>query len=173
MPPANWPAVAAIGPATARVLDECRLHVSLVAEKHTAEGLFEALNADTDLRGKRVLLPQSNIARPMLASKLREAGALVDVVTAYETVRPDIDPSSWAGSFDAITFTSPSTIQNFVDLFDDPAAVIGDALVAAIGPVTANTARDLGLRVDVVADPHTVEGLVMALSEAFEKLSYL
>lgn len=168
-PPTNWPSIAAIGPATTRALEACDLPVTLTAEKHTAEGLFEALNAQIDLRGKRVLLPQSAIARPVLTQLLQEAGALVDAVTAYETVRPDSDPGLLVEPFDAITFTSSSTVQNFVDLFVDPTAVIGNALVATIGPVTADTARDLGLQVDVMADPHTVEGLIMALAEAFER----
>lgn len=167
--PAKCPAIAAIGPATARALEDYGLPVTLVAEKYVAESLFNTLSNYTDLRGKRILLPQSNIARPMLALKLQEAGALVDVVIAYETVRPDVMPGYSSESFDAITFTSSSTIQNFVALFDSPLAVIGDAMVAVIGPVTAHAARDLGLPVHIMADPHTIDGLITALSDAFER----
>ena len=92
-------------------------------------------------------------------------------MVAYENVRPDIAPADLDTPFDAITFTSPSTAQNFVAMFDDPLAVIGAALVACIGPVTADAVQALGLPVHLVADPHTVDGLIAALIAAFERES--
>jgi uroporphyrinogen-III synthase len=165
----DWPAVAVIGPATGQALAVRGVTAALMPEQHVAEALFETLNHHTDLAGLSILLPQGNLARPVLADLLREAGASVDAVVAYKTVQPDMAPDWFSKPVDAITFTSSSTVQNFVTMFDDPLAVVGRALVACIGPVTANTARDLGLPVHVIAEPHTVDGLIAALEAAFER----
>jgi uroporphyrinogen-III synthase len=166
----NWPRIAAIGPATARALRARGFAIDLMPDEHVAEALFGALAARVDLNGKRILLPQGNLARSFLAEALNDAGADVLAVIAYETVRPEIDPAALATPFDAITFTSSSSVGNFVSCFDDPLAIIGDALVACIGPITAETARELGLPVQVVADPFTIDGLITALSDTFERL---
>jgi uroporphyrinogen-III synthase len=164
-----WPAVAVIGPATGAALHAYGVTPALMPGTHVAEAVFAALQEHTDLMGARVLLPQGDLARPVLADLLREAGARVEAVIAYENVRPTIDPALLAAPFDAVTFTSSSTVQNFVDAFDDPLNVIGAARIACIGPVTADTARDLGLPVHVVAEPHTVDGLIDALVTVFER----
>jgi uroporphyrinogen-III synthase len=159
-----WPAVAVIGPATGKALQEAYgITSAVMPEKHVAEALFAALRDQTDLSGARVLLPQGDLARPALADLLRGVGAEVDSVIAYENVRPEIDPALLADPVDAVTFTSSSTVQNFVDLFGDPLSVIGTARIACIGPVTADTARELGLPVHIVAEPHTLDGLIDAL----------
>lgn len=170
-PPATWPPVAAIGPATAKALRARGIEPTLIPAQHIAEALFAALDRHADLRGARVLLPQGNLARPVLADLLREAGADVTAVIAYENVQPEIDPTALAEPLDAITFTSSSTARNFAARFEEPHTALGDALVACIGPVTADTVRELGLPVHVVAEPHTVEGLVAALRTAFERTS--
>jgi uroporphyrinogen-III synthase len=165
-----WPAVAVIGPATGKALHEAHsISPAVMPEEHIAEALFAALRDHTDLSGARVLLPQGDLARSVLADLLRGAGAAVETVIAYENVRPEIDPALLAVPFDAVTFTSSSTVQNFVDLFDDPLAAIDTARIACIGPVTADTARDLGLPVHIVAEPHTLDGLIDALIQAFER----
>lgn len=158
-----WPAVAVIGPATGKALQEHGITPAVMPEKHVADALFAALQNHTDLSGARVLLPQGDRARPVLADLLRGAGAEVETVIAYENIRPEIDPALLSEPFDAVTFTSSSTVQNFVELFDDPLRVIGAALVACIGPVTADSACELGLPVHIIAEPHTVEGLIAAL----------
>jgi uroporphyrinogen-III synthase len=135
-------------------------------DQHVAEALFEALARHTALAGMSVLLPQANLARPALADLLRGAGAVVEACTAYETVRPEGE-MALTGPVDAITFTSSSSVQHFVEMFAPDA--IGAARVACIGPVTADTARALGLPVHIVAEPHTVEGLIAALCESFER----
>jgi len=169
----DWPAVAVIGPATGGALRQRGVTPALVPETHVAEALFDAFRQRVDLPGTRVLLPQGNLARPVLADLLREAGADVETVIAYETVQPDSDLTRLAAPVDAITFTSSSTVQHFADAVadagDDPLAVIGDALVVCIGPVTATAARDLGLPVHVVAEPHTLDGLLDALNTMFER----
>ncbi len=164
-----WSAVAVIGPATSKALQEFGITPAVMPEKHVAEALFAALHDHTDLSGARVLLPQGDRARPVLADLLRGVGAEVETVIAYENVRPEIDPALLADPFDAVTFTSSSTVQNFVELFDDPLVVIGAAQIACIGPVTADTARELGLPVPIVAEPHTIDGLIDALITAFER----
>ncbi|MBN1562280.1 MAG: uroporphyrinogen-III synthase [Anaerolineae bacterium] len=166
-----WPKIAAIGPATANMLHQHGVEFALMPDEHVAEALFAALDAQIKLKGTRILLPQGNLARSFLADSLAAAGADVLPVIAYETVRSTINSALLKQPFDAITFTSSSTVENFVDQFDDPRAIIGEALVACIGPVTADTARDLGLPVHVIADPYTVDGLIAALGAAFERNS--
>ncbi|MBI5958487.1 MAG: uroporphyrinogen-III synthase [Chloroflexi bacterium] len=163
----DWPAVAVIGPATRKTVEAYGVQAALMPRIFTAEALFEALHHSVDLDGARILLPQGNLARPVLADLLRQAGASVDPVVAYETVRPTT--IQFSGAVDALTFTSASTVENFVEMFDDPLSVVGSALVACIGPVTAETARALGLPVHVIAEPYTIEGLIAALSQAFER----
>jgi uroporphyrinogen-III synthase len=161
--------VAVIGPATGKALQAYGVTPAVMPDKHIAEALFAALQEHTDLSGARVLLPQGDLARPVMADLLRAAGARVETVVAYENVRPEIDPTLLAVPFDAVTFTSSSTVQNFVESFDDPLAVIGTGRIACIGPVTADTACKLGLPVHIVAEPHTVDGLIDALIAAFER----
>lgn len=165
-----WPPVGVIGPATGKALQtDYGVTPAVMPEKHVAEALFAALHDHSDLSGARVLLPQGDLARPVLADLLRGARADVDTVIAYENVRPEIDPALLADPFDAVTFTSSSTVQNFVERFDDPLSVIGAAWIACIGPVTAGTARENGLPVHIVAEPHTLDGLIDALIQTFER----
>ncbi len=163
--PIVWPAVAAVGPATARALLEQGVRARLTPSVHVAEALVDALSARAELRGKRVLLPQSNLARPVLAERLRAAGAEVDAVVAYETYRPPADPDALPAHVDALTFTSPSTARNFVAMFPNARTQLADARIVCIGPVTAEAVRALGWPVAALADPHTEEGLLVALIE--------
>lgn len=164
-----WPPVAVVGPATGQALAQRGIQADLMPDEHVAEALFAALKARANLGGARVLLPQGDLARPVLGELLREAGANVDTVIAYTNVQPDYDPTFLTASVDAVTFTSPSTIHNFFEMFDDPLAMIGDAFVVCIGPVTAEPARELGLTVHAIAEPHTVDGMIAALCRAFER----
>lgn len=155
--------LAAIGPGTADVLADHHLVCDLVPERFVAEGLLDVFPAPAD-GGGRVLLARAETARDALPDGLRAAGWEVDVVTAYRTVPAAVAPATAArvAAADAITFTSSSTVTNFL------AAAGGDTLppvVAAIGPVTAATARDAGVTVTVEAAEHTLDGLVAALVE--------
>jgi len=103
-------------------------------------------------------------------------GALVTEVTAYRTVMGEGDSAAIRrmlkqGEIHTVTFTSSSTVQNFVKILDAPdlKALLAGVTVACIGPITAGTARDLGIRVDVVAGEYTIEGLVKAILEYFKK----
>lgn len=160
------PRWACVGPGTAAVLREAGVEPALIAERHVAEGLVDAL-AEVDLAGARVLLPQAADARAVLADGLRFAGADVHVVQAYRTL-PDARGAAQMrerlgrGEIGVVTFTSSSTVERFVEAVGRN---VGGALVAAIGPVTATTARAEGLEPAVIARVHTVEGLVEAVVE--------
>lgn len=168
----DWPPVAVIGPATGRALEAHGIMPRLMPENHVAEALFDAMQQRVDLRGKRILLPQGNLARSVLADLLHSAGAIVDPVIAYETVPADSSAMPTLPAFDAITFTSSSTVESFCEMVDDPIAAIGSAAVACIGPITAQTAQDQGLPVHAVAEPHTIDGLIAALGILFERTEH-
>ncbi len=153
--------VAAIGPGTASALADFGIVADLVPARNVAEGLVEAFPSGPG----RVWLPQAADARPVLAGGLRAKGWTVEAVVAYRTVAVPLDERSQRAiaSADAITFTSSSTVTNFV------AAAGADAVpttVISIGPITSATALDHGLAVTVEADPHTLDGLVAAVVRA-------
>ncbi len=162
-------AVAAIGPATAAALEERGVRPRVVPEEYVAEAVAEALRGFEDLAGRRVLLPRAAGARRVLPERLRAAGAVVDEVEAYESV-PDeegianLSAALALGELDMVTFTAASTVRHYVDR---AGADMGRARVAAIGPITAEAARAVGVRVDVVAEAYTVGGLVAAICDYF------
>ncbi len=152
--------IAAIGPGTAAALRAHNLVADLVPDRFVAEGLLEAFPASHP--GGRVLLARAEEAREVLPEGLTAAGWDVDVVAAYRTIPAAIsdDQRARVAVADTITFTSSSTVTNTV------AALGVDALpptVACIGPITAATARSLGMAVTVEAAVHTIDGLVEAL----------
>ena len=151
--------LAAVGPGTADALRARGVEPDLVPTRNNAEGLLESW---PDGRGHRVLLPQSSIARPALAVGLRSLGHKVDVVVAYRTTPVDV-PAERVEAIrraDAIAFTSSSTCENFVA---SAGAGALPASVIAIGPATAETAAGLGVRVDAIAEPSNLDGLVAAV----------
>jgi uroporphyrinogen III methyltransferase/synthase len=165
--------VAAIGPATADALLRRGVAVALVPEPHVAEALVVAL-AGRGVSGERVLVPCAERARPALEAGLRAHGAVVDVIPVYRTVADDGDGTVLAqqllaGSVDAVTFTSSSTVEQFVALVGAPAATSGLFVAAVMGPVTAATARELGVEVGglIEAEPSTAAGLTAALVRRF------
>ncbi len=152
--------LAAIGPGTADELERHHLVADLVPERFVAESLLEAFPLPHDGR-RRVVLARAEVARDVLPDGLAAMGWEVDVVPVYRTVPvvPTDAQRDAVRAADAVTFTSSSTVENWVAAFGD----LVPPVVACIGPVTADTARRLGLRVDLVADVHTVPGLVDAL----------
>ncbi len=153
--------VAAIGPGTARVLGDGGIEADLVPDRFVAEALLDALPAPPRA-GARLLLARAEVARDVLPDGLRAAGWEVDVVDAYRTVPAALSDAqrAAAATADTVTFTSSSTVERYLELLG-PEAV--PATVACIGPITAATARDRGLTVDVEAAEHTIAGLVAAL----------
>lgn len=159
----------AIGPATATALEARDLKLDFVPAEYRAEAVLEGLLERGAAAGS-VLIPRAKEAREVLPEKLAAAGARVEVVPAYETMLDDTGSGEMkdmllAGEIDIITFTSSSTVKNFVKLLEafDFQALPANVTIACIGPVTAETARELGLRVDLVADEYTIPGLVRAL----------
>jgi uroporphyrinogen-III synthase len=160
--------IAAIGPATAEALHQRGALVHLMPAEYRAEAILDEIG---DVAGQRILLPRADIARPTLADGLRALGAQVDEVAAYRTVAGVPPPPAFdalRAGVDVITFTSSSTARNFVAL--TAGLDYGDPLIACIGPVTATTARELGLHVDVVAKEYTIDGLLNALISNLQSL---
>ncbi|MBT3268981.1 uroporphyrinogen-III C-methyltransferase [Candidatus Poribacteria bacterium] len=163
--------VAAIGPATQAALLNRGVRPDFVAERSRSEGVVEDIG---DVDGQRVLVPRADLARAELVDGLRAGGAVVTAVTAYSTV-PDVGDATQVvdlltdGDIDAVTFTSGSTVQNFLAALPGNEArnALEHVCVAAIGPVTAARARDLGLNVTVEAPSAAVESLSEALIRHF------
>ncbi|MDI6891746.1 MAG: uroporphyrinogen-III C-methyltransferase [Actinomycetota bacterium] len=166
--------LAAIGSATAGELKKMGLKVDYVPDEYRAEAVVEGFR-EMGVKGLRVFIPRAKEAREILPQKLREMGAEVETVVAYETV---IDSTS-AGKarellerreVDVIIFTSSSTVRNFVDLLKgvNLSRVLDGVKIACIGPITAKTAEELGLKVDVVAKEYTIKGLVRAIASSYQ-----
>ena len=160
--------VAAIGPATADALGAAGVRVELVPAGYIAESLVDALATRDSLGGARVLLPRAATARDALPEGLRALGAQVDVIPVYRTVSALGDCATLrqallAGRVDIVTFTASSIVDHFVTGVGADAASSGRFGVAAIGPVTAETARGYGMTVQVEPAQYTTAGLVAAL----------
>jgi uroporphyrinogen III methyltransferase / synthase len=160
--------VAAIGSKTAQALSSYDVQVDHVPNEYTADGMLSGLNEN--ISGKRFLLPQSNLARKTLADEIRLAGGIADEIVAYHTVAGQADTSGLDAlrlGLDIVTFTSPSTVKNFVDMVRknglDPFHLPGDPLFACIGPVTKKAAEEAGFIHLVVANEHTTAGLIQVL----------
>ena len=163
-------AVAAVGTATADALGRRGVTPALVPDEFVGEALADAIAVrdGATLAGARVLIPSAQDARAALGDGLRAHGAVVESIPIYRTVPAPTDLRALAtditaGRIDAVTFTSSSTVRCFVELIGRETATAGGYVAAAIGPVTAATARELGLRDVIGADPHTADGLVSAL----------
>ncbi len=163
----------AIGPATAEALESRSLRPDVVPSEYVAESVVESLTTEVK-RGECVLLPRAESARVELVKGLEDLGATVDEVPTYRAAVPtDISPEVLAdlrdGRIDVATFTASSTVRNLVAMLGDARALTGPKrpLIACIGPITSETARELGLTVDVMASEYTIEGLVAALRDHF------
>jgi uroporphyrinogen-III synthase len=165
---------AAIGPATKKSIEQRGLRVQVMPKEYVAESVVASLRRQ--VKGKRVLLARARVARDVIPHELRKLGATVDVVEAYETVVPKTSRKGLKALLkdplrrpDVITFTSSSTVRNFVALLGrkDRARVARDhrsaMCFASIGPVTSATLRELGLRVDTQARAYTIPGLIQAI----------
>jgi uroporphyrinogen III methyltransferase/synthase len=159
--------VAAIGSATSAALEHLGRSPDYVPDEFLSERIARGLG---DLQGKRILLPRADIASKKLPLLLRDKGATVVEVTAYRTTSPDELNSeklkmAFKAGVDIVTFTSPSTVYNFVQAFGDVEVgkYLNNVRVACIGPVTFEAAKKVGIDVNVVANPHTIDALVEAI----------
>ncbi|HWY41150.1 MAG TPA: uroporphyrinogen-III C-methyltransferase [Chthoniobacterales bacterium] len=161
--------IAAIGPATAQRVRDFRLHVDLQPEEFVAESVVKEFQKQGGVENLRILLARAEKARDVLPKELSKLGAIVDEASAYRTVPETRDVTGARDRFldegaDLITFTSSSTVENFLELaLPWPKGM----RVASIGPITSKTARDKGLKVDVEARCHDIGGLVDAILKYF------
>jgi uroporphyrinogen-III synthase len=184
--------IAAIGPATKKAIQQRGMKVDVVPKEYVAESVVRSLKKK--VRGKRVLLVRAKVARDVIPRELSKAGAHVDVVEAYETVVPKSSRTRLRAALrnpkkrpHVITFTSSSTVRNFVELLGSRRAVkslqafrgqgplrlplragprhieLEGIRMASIGPVTSATLRELGLPVDIAAEEFTIPGLINAI----------
>lgn len=159
--------VAAIGPKTAQALRDRGVEPDFMPPEYIAEAIIPGLG---DLRGRWVLLPRADLARQALPRAIQVQDGVAHEIAAYHTLPAQPDPlalQALGQGVDAVTFTSSSTVRNFIALVDkaglDAHNLPGNPLIACIGPITAGTAQEEGLHVDVVADEYTTEGLLRAL----------
>ncbi|MFP4053054.1 MAG: uroporphyrinogen-III C-methyltransferase [Phycisphaerae bacterium] len=163
--------IAAVGPSTADALHQRMLTPDLVPETYTTEALGRAMVCEDVEPGDRVLLLRADLASPALPKILLQAGAVVDDVTIYRTMRPRRMPAEAVdalreGSVDWLTLCSGSSAENFVALAREAEVDLHEVSIAAIGPVTAQTLHRVGLEATLIASSHTIEGLVAALVNA-------
>jgi len=164
--------IAAIGPATKKAIEQRGMKVDVVPKEYVAESVVKRLKSK--VKGKRVLLVRAKVARDVIPTELRKAGAQVDVVEAYETVVPQSSRARLLAVLKnprkrphVVTFTSSSTVKNFVELLGGTRRgrykQLAEVQMASIGPVTSATLRELGLPVDIAAKEFTIPGLVAAI----------
>ena len=162
--------IGSIGPATGRALRERGIEPDFVPQRSVSEEVIAELSG-RKWAGQYVMLPGSAIARDALASGLAGLGADVHRVPVYTNTRPsgieERARDAFQRGIDVVSFTSSSTVRNLVDILGDDRLVLDQCLTACIGPITAATARELGLAVDIVATEHNVEGLADALVNHF------
>ena len=164
--------ICAIGPATAERIKEFRIRVDCQPPKYVAESVVEVFKKIDDLRGKRILMPRADIARSYLPEELQKLGADVMEVVAYKTVVASngdaaILESLKDGVVDIVTFTSSSTVRNFVKIVgeDNLATFKEKVKFASIGPITTKTAEEMDIEVSIKADEYTIPGLTKAIVE--------
>jgi len=167
--------IATIGPATRKAIEKHGLPVDLMPEEYVAESVVEQFQ-DQQIRGERVLLVRAKIARDVIPNALRDMGARVHVMEAYETVVPEASREAILDALGdekkkpfAITFTSSSTVKNFMEMLGDErlhSPLLEGVRLCSIGPVTSATLRQNNLRVDVEAKEYTIPGLVEAIAKS-------
>ena len=161
--------VAAVGSRTERFLSEHGLWTDRIPDEFIAEALLPDFGKN--IYGKRFLLPQSNLARTVLANEIRSAGGLVTEVVAYRNrlSEPTVSEiNALRSGLDIVTFTSPSTVRNFIAVLErhgfDLSNLPGSPLFACIGPSTRQAAEDAGLSGLIVSNEYTTAGLIETLN---------
>jgi uroporphyrinogen III methyltransferase/synthase len=169
------PRIGVVGTATAEVLRNYGIRADLLPVEFTGEGLAEALLLE-GVSGQKILLPRALEAREVLVEKLTAGGAVVTVAPVYKNVRPEgyqeVRQALEKKLIDVVTFTSSSTVTNFLAMLEikDQAEfdrLLGGVKVAVIGPITAKTALKKGLKIDIQPDTYTIPALVTAIVDYF------
>jgi len=162
-----------IGPKTAEAVSDLGICVDIVPEDFVAESLLESIGKEK-ISGQRFLIPRAAVAREILPQKLREMGAKVDIAPAYQTVLPKQKSDAFlrrlqSGEIDVLTFTSSSTVTNFLTLTgENLLEEIKKTRIACIGPITAETAKKAGLNVDIMPQEYTVASLIEAIEDHYK-----
>lgn len=161
--------IGVVGPKTGELLKEWGRVPDLVAKDYKAEGLLDALK-EVLSPGDRVLIPRANIARSILSQQLKDRGIYVTEVDAYDTILAtegvqEVVLHLQGKRIDIVTFTSSSTVKNFLELLkgEPIMELLTDVKIACIGPITAKTAKELGLHVDATAEEYTIDGLMKSV----------
>jgi len=168
----------AIGPRTAQELGAYGLTPDIVPDEYQAEGVIASL-AREGIGGSHILIPRAEVAREVLPEQLRELGATVDVIPVYRTITPVVDVESLTRQFQegevaVATFTSSSTVRNFVEVLggrEAARALVARVVIACIGPITARTAEEYGLTVTVMPAENTVPALTEAIVRHFKEVA--
>jgi len=167
--------ICVVGPKTAEALESYGLRPDLIPSEFKAEGVLSALGG-VKVKGQKFLIPRAKVARETIPDKLRDLGALVTVATAYENVKPAADAERAKKLFEekkiaAITFTSSSTVNNFIEILGQKEykSLLEGVVVACIGPVTAKTAEEHGMKIDIMPKEYTIPALVEAMVEYYKK----
>ena len=159
------------GPSTAKALSELGITADLMPSRYLASELVDLLKNEGSTP-KKVLFPRSEIGRETLAKGLRDIGSTVDEVTAYSTESPgdtgELATKAYEEGVDFTTFTSSSTVKNLVDLMGGNPDLINTSKTVIIGPITSETARELGVNVDLQAEEHSTDGIVKAITKHLE-----
>ena len=168
--------ICCIGPRTAVELERFGLKADVVPDEYQAEGVLDVFKGRL-LKGVRILIPRAEVARELLPDELRVAGAQVDVVHVYRTIIPLEDSAGWrqellTGLAHVITFTSSSTVHNFVSMLGGREAtkpLVQSVAIAAIGPITGRTIEQYGLTVSIMPRENTIPALVDAIVEHYQR----
>jgi len=168
--------VGAIGPKTAQAIERKGINPDLVPDEYRAEAIVTGMKKE-EVKGARILLPRATKARDVLPIELVNRGAIVDEVPAYQTIKPVQDTGRVRemleqGAIHMVTFTSSSTVNNFMEMFqaekDQIQRWLDNVAVACIGPITAHTAEENGLSISLIPPEYTIESLTSAIVQFFE-----
>jgi len=165
---------ACIGPVTKERLQDYGIISDILPETYRAESVIKAFS-NIELKNKKILLPRAKKARTILPEELTKMGAKVDEVIAYETLldmnkKKELINLLQESKIDAVTFTSSSTVSNFISLLDskDSRKLLKNIITASIGPITSKTARSLDIEPEIEAEEYTIQGLVDSLLAYYE-----
>jgi len=165
----------AIGPKTAGILKKSGIKIDYIPSEFKAEGVIEEL-ISKGIKGKKILIPRASIAREILPEELKNMGAFVEAVDTYKTIQPaektdDIRKMLKNKEIDMITFTSSSTVTNFVNMFkkEEIFSLIHGVDIACIGPITAKTVEKYNLQPHIIPDDYTIEALTQAIVDFYQK----
>lgn len=167
--------IAAIGTKTAHALKKHGIKVDLVPREYRAEGILEEMKQE-GVSKKKVLIPRAEYAREILPRELKKWGAEVDVVAVYRTIKPSLESNQSekllkTDKIDVITFTSPSTVNNFVEILGSKGLqkLLKGSLVASIGPITKEAAEKWKIRTHIMPAEYTINALVEAIVAFYER----